>query len=83
VIKLRKSEALKIGLHILRVTHIKISFRNLYNLCHSHWSHGLSNNGIVVSNPVRGILVCQRFPVLCCPVWVIALRWADPPFKES
>jgi hypothetical protein len=27
--------------------------------------------------------VCRRVSVLCCPVSVEALRWADPPAKES
>jgi hypothetical protein len=27
--------------------------------------------------------VCLRLSVLCCPVWVEALRWTDPPAKES
>jgi hypothetical protein len=27
-----------------------------------------SNTGIVVSNPARGMDVCPRFSVLCCPV---------------
>jgi hypothetical protein len=27
--------------------------------------------------------VCPRVSVLCCPVSVEALRWADPPAKES
>jgi hypothetical protein len=27
--------------------------------------------------------VCLRFSVLCCPVLVQALRWADSPSKES
>jgi hypothetical protein len=27
--------------------------------------------------------VCPRVSVLCCPVWVEALRRADPPAKES
>jgi hypothetical protein len=27
--------------------------------------------------------VCLRFSVLCCPVSVEALRWTDPPTKES
>jgi hypothetical protein len=27
--------------------------------------------------------VCLRFSVLCFSVWVVALRRADPPFKES
>jgi hypothetical protein len=27
--------------------------------------------------------VCPRVSVLCCPVSVEALRWTDPPAKES
>jgi hypothetical protein len=27
--------------------------------------------------------VCPRFSVLCCPVYVEALSWADPLSKES
>jgi hypothetical protein len=27
--------------------------------------------------------VCLRLSVLCCPVYVGALRWTDPPSKES
>jgi hypothetical protein len=27
--------------------------------------------------------VCPRVSVLCCPVSVEALHWADPPSKES
>jgi hypothetical protein len=27
--------------------------------------------------------VCPRVSVLCCPVSVEALRWTDPPVKES
>jgi hypothetical protein len=27
--------------------------------------------------------VCARFSVLCCFVSVEALRWTDPPTKES
>jgi hypothetical protein len=27
--------------------------------------------------------VCLRLSVLCCPVYVEALVWADPPAKES
>jgi hypothetical protein len=27
-----------------------------------------SDNGIVSSNPARGMDVCSRFSVLCCPV---------------
>jgi hypothetical protein len=44
---------------------------------------GLSNTEIVGSNPSRGMDVCLRFSVLCCPVEVEALRRADPPSKES
>jgi hypothetical protein len=29
---------------------------------------GCSNPGIVGSNPTRGMDVCPRFSVLCCPV---------------
>jgi hypothetical protein len=28
---------------------------------------GRSNNGIAGSNPARGMDVCRRFSVLCCP----------------
>jgi hypothetical protein len=42
-----------------------------------------SNTRIVGSNPARGMNVCPRFSVLYCPVWVEALRRADPPSKES
>jgi hypothetical protein len=38
----------------------------------------LSNTGIVASNSLRGMDVCSRFSVLCCPVYVEALRRADP-----
>jgi hypothetical protein len=27
--------------------------------------------------------VCPRISVLCCPVSLEALRWTDPPAKES
>jgi hypothetical protein len=27
--------------------------------------------------------VCPRFSMLCCPVYVEALLWADHPSKES
>jgi hypothetical protein len=27
--------------------------------------------------------VCLRLSVLCCPLQVGALRWTDPPAKES
>jgi hypothetical protein len=43
----------------------------------------LSGTGIVGSNTDRGIDMCPRFSVLCCPVQVLALRRADPPSKES
>jgi hypothetical protein len=42
-----------------------------------------SNTGIVGLNPARGMDVCSRFYVLCCPVYVEALRWADLQSKES
>jgi hypothetical protein len=42
-----------------------------------------SNTGVVGSNPTRGMDVCPRFSVLCCPVRVEVLRRADPPSKES
>jgi hypothetical protein len=41
------------------------------------------NIGIAGSNPARGMDVCPRVSVLCCPVSVKALRRADPPAKES
>jgi hypothetical protein len=44
---------------------------------------GRSNIGIAGSNPARGMDICLRFSVLCCPVQVEALRWTDPPAKES
>jgi hypothetical protein len=44
---------------------------------------GRSNIEIAGSNPARGMDVCPRFSVLCCPVLVEALRRADPPTKES
>jgi hypothetical protein len=42
-----------------------------------------SNTGMAGSNPAPGMDVCPRFSVLCSPVWVEALRLADPPSKES
>jgi len=42
-----------------------------------------SKTGIVGSNPARSTDVCPRFYILCCSVYVEALRWADPPSKES
>jgi hypothetical protein len=44
---------------------------------------GRSNTGIVGWNPNRGMDVCPRFSLLCCPVQVEALRRADLPSKES
>jgi hypothetical protein len=41
------------------------------------------NIGIASSIPDSGMDVCPRVSVLCCPVSVEALRWADPPSKES
>lgn len=35
------------------------------------------------SNPTLGMEVCPHLFLLCCPVEGQALRWADPPFKES
>jgi hypothetical protein len=29
----------------------------------------LSNTGILDSNPARGMAVCKRYFVLCCPVY--------------
>jgi hypothetical protein len=40
------------------------------------------NIGTVCSIPTH-MDVCLHFPVLCCPVLVEALHWANPPFKES
>jgi hypothetical protein len=40
---------------------------------------GRSNIGIASSSPARGMDVCLRLSVLCCPVSVEALRWTDPP----
>jgi hypothetical protein len=42
-----------------------------------------SKTGIVGSNLTRGMDICPRFFLLCCPVWVEGLRRADPPSKES
>jgi hypothetical protein len=42
-----------------------------------------SNIGIAGSNPASGMDVCLHVSVLCCPVSVEALRWADPLSKES
>jgi hypothetical protein len=44
---------------------------------------GRSNIGIAGSNPARGMDVCLRLSVLWYPVYVEALRWTDPPAKES
>jgi hypothetical protein len=41
-----------------------------------------SNTGVMGSNSARGMDVCLRFAVLCCPVYVKALRRDDPPSKE-
>jgi hypothetical protein len=41
------------------------------------------NIEIAGSNSGRGMDVCLRLSVLCCPVSVEALRWTDPPTKES
>jgi hypothetical protein len=49
------------------------------------WGVGLGRliAGIVGSNPAQGMDVCPRLSVLCCPVWVEALRQADHSSKES
>jgi hypothetical protein len=36
-----------------------------------------------VSNPTQGMDVCSRLSVLCCPVYVEALRRADHSSKKS
>jgi len=41
------------------------------------------NNRIVGSNPARGMDVCPRFSVFCCPVLVMTLRRVHPAPKES
>jgi hypothetical protein len=41
----------------------------------------VSNTGIAGSNPTRGMDVCVRLCRVC--VVLCALRWADPPSKES
>jgi hypothetical protein len=41
-----------------------------------------SNTGTAGSNPARGMYVCPRFIVLCCPVYVHALCRAELPSKE-
>jgi hypothetical protein len=45
-----------------------------------------SNAGIVGSNPIQGMdvrIVCIYSVFVLSCVQVAALRWADPPFKES
>jgi hypothetical protein len=41
------------------------------------------DTGIEGSNPVQGMDVCPRLSVLRSLVHAEALRWADPPSKES
>jgi hypothetical protein len=41
------------------------------------------NTEMMGSNPARGMDMCPRFSVLCCSVQVQAMRWTDPPSKES
>jgi hypothetical protein len=41
------------------------------------------NIEIAGSNPARGMDVCLRVSMLCCPVSLEALRRADLPAKES
>jgi hypothetical protein len=49
------------------------------------WCVGLGRlvAGIVGSNPAQGMDVYPRLSVLCCPVYVEALRRADHSSKES
>jgi hypothetical protein len=49
------------------------------------WGVGLGRlvAGTVSSNPAQGMDVCPRLSVLCCPVYVEALRRADHSSKES
>jgi hypothetical protein len=42
-----------------------------------------SNTGIEGSNPTRGMDLCPLLFMLCYPAKVQALRWADPPSKDS
>jgi len=35
------------------------------------------------SSLAQGMAICPPFSVLCCSVYVEALRWADPPSRES
>jgi hypothetical protein len=45
------------------------------------FAHSIS--WIVGFNPTWWIDVCWHFFCLCCPVYVVALQWADLPSKES
>jgi hypothetical protein len=60
--------------------------------CRSQWSRGLNHElsslsrtlGSWVQIPLKAwmsMFVCSVFMLLC--VWVVSLRWADPPSKES
>jgi hypothetical protein len=51
--------------------------------CKARTVFNRSNTGIVGSNPARGTEMCPRFSALYCPVYVVTLRRADPPSKES
>jgi hypothetical protein len=42
-----------------------------------------SKTGIFGSNPARGMFVFPLSSVFSCPVWVVALRRAELPSKES
>jgi hypothetical protein len=65
---------------------IKIAlFRNAGHSGRAVWGVGLDRvvAGNVGSNPAQGMDVCPRLFVLCCPVWIEALRRADRSSKES
>jgi hypothetical protein len=49
------------------------------------WGVGFdcSDTGIVGSNSARGMNDCPRLSVLCCPVYVEALRRAEHSSKDS
>jgi hypothetical protein len=40
-----------------------------------------SSTGIVGSKSARGMDVCPRFSVLCCPVQVLTMQRSDSPSK--
>jgi hypothetical protein len=48
-----------------------------------HMVLDFSNIGIMSLNPTRRMDVSSHSSVLCCPVYIDALQWDDPPSKES